>query len=164
MLLAIAKVVTFLGSGVWTWSLTVVCAALLAARRRWAEVAVLLAGMTISSVGFHELKDATDRPRPADPLVDTHGSSFPSGHATHSVLYVWLAVTIVLRLRPGMAQASAVVAAGFALTILIGLSRVYLNVHYLSDVSAGWALGAASFSFCAAVALVVTQVRQTLRQ
>lgn len=164
VLLAIAKVVTFLGSGVWTWSLTVVCAALLAARRRWAEVAVLLAGMTISSVGFHELKDATDRPRPADPLVDTHGSSFPSGHATHSVLYVWLAVTIVLRLRPGMAQASAVVAAGFALTILIGLSRVYLNVHYLSDVSAGWALGAASFSFCAAVALVVTQVRQTLRQ
>jgi len=125
---------------------------------------VLLAGMTISSIGFHEIKDATDRPRPDDPLVDTHGSAFPSGHATHSVLYVWLAVTIVLRLRPGMAQASAVVAAGIVLTILIGLSRVYLNVHYLSDVSAGWALGAACFSFCAATALVVTQVRQTLRQ
>jgi undecaprenyl-diphosphatase len=163
-LLAISKVVTFLGSGIWTWSLTAVCAALLAARRRWAEVAVLLAGMTMSSVGFHEIKDATDRPRPADPLVDTHGSAFPSGHATHSVLYVWLAVTIVLRLRPGMAQASAVVATGIALTILVGLSRVYLNVHYLSDVSAGWALGAACFSFCAAAALVVTQVRQTLRQ
>jgi len=163
-LLAISKAITFLGSGVWTWSLTAVCAALLAARRRWAEVAVLLAGMTISSIGFHEIKDATDRPRPDDPLVDTHGSAFPSGHATHSVLYVWLAVTIVLRLRPGMAQASAVVAAGIVLTILIGLSRVYLNVHYLSDVSAGWALGAACFSFCAATALVVTQVRQTLRQ
>ncbi len=163
-LLAISKLITFLGSGLWTWSLTAVCAVLLAARRRWAEVAVLLAGMTMTSVGFAEIKDATDRPRPPDPLVDTHGSSFPSGHAAHSVLYVWLAVTIVLRLRPGMAQASAVVAGGIVLTILIGLSRVYLNVHYLSDVSAGWALGAACFSFCAAAALVITQVRQTLRQ
>lgn len=163
-LLAVSKVITFLGGGLWTWSLTAVCAVLLAARRRWAEVGVLLAGMTLSTIGFHEIKDATDRPRPADPLVDTRGSAFPSGHATHSVLYVWLAVTIVLRLRPGMAQASAVVAAGIVLTVLIGLSRVYLNVHYLSDVSAGWALGAACFSFCAATALVITQVRQTLRQ
>ncbi len=163
-LLAVSKVITFLGSGVWTWSLTAVCAVLLAARRRWAEVGVLLAGMTLSSIGFLEIKDATDRPRPDDPLVDTHGSSFPSGHAAHSVLYVWLAVTIVLRLRPGMAQASAVVATGIGLTVLIGLSRVYLNVHYLSDVSAGWALGAACFAFCGATALVITQVRQTLKQ
>jgi len=163
-LLALSKVVTFLGSGVFTWSLTAVCAVALALRRRWAEVCVLLAGMTMASIGFHEIKDATDRPRPDDPLVDAAGSSFPSGHAAHSVLYVWLAITIVLRLRPGMAQASAVVVAGFVLTILVGLSRVYLNVHYLSDVSAGWALGAACFAFCGAVALVITQVRQTLRQ
>ncbi len=104
-------------------------------------------------------------PAPAGPAeVTAVGSSFPSGHAAHSVLYVWLAVTIVLRLRPGMSQATAVVAAGFALTILVGLSRVYLDVHYLSDVSAGWALGAAAFSFCAAVGLVISQVRQNPRQ
>lgn len=164
LLTSVSKGVTFLGSGVFTWSLTAVCAALLAARRRWAEVGVLLAGMTLSTVGFLEIKDAVDRPRPDDPLVDAAGSAFPSGHAAHSVLYVWLAVTIVLRLRPGMAQASAVVAAGIGLTVLVGLSRVYLNVHYLSDVSGGWALGAACFSFCAATALVITQVRQTLRR
>ena len=52
----------------------------------------------------------------------------------------------MLRLRPGMARATAVVAAGIALTVLVGLSRVYLDVHYLSDVSAGWALGAAAFA------------------
>ena len=159
-LTGVAKVVTDLGSGWLTWGLTAVGAALLAARRRWAELGVLLAGMTLTSIGIHEIKDAVERPRPPDPLTTAFGYSYPSGHAAHSVLYVWMAVTIVLRLRPGMARAAAVVAAGLALTIAVGLSRVYLNVHYLSDVSGGWALGAASFALCAAVALVITQVRQ----
>jgi undecaprenyl-diphosphatase len=160
----ISRVITFLGGGAFTWGLTAVCAALLAARRRWNEFWVLLAGMTLSTFGFLELKDAVDRPRPETATVGFSGSSFPSGHAAHSVLYVWLAVTIVLRLRPGMARATAVVVTGIALTVLVGLSRVYLQVHYLSDVSAGWALGAAAFSLCAAIALVISQVRQTSRQ
>jgi membrane-associated phospholipid phosphatase len=116
--------------------------------------------MAITQAGIVEIKDSVDRPRPPDPVVSSSGSSFPSGHAAHSVFYLWLAVTIVLRLRPGMARGAAVVTAGLVLTALIGLSRVYLSVHYLSDVSAGWALGAAAFSFCAAVGLTVSQVRQ----
>jgi membrane-associated phospholipid phosphatase len=160
---ALSKVFSFLGSGLFTWALTAVCAALLAARRRWAEFGVLLAGMTLTSVGIHEFKDAVDRPRPPEPLVDSSGSSFPSGHAAHAVLYVWLAVTVVLRLRPGMTRGAAVVAAGIALTALVGLSRLYLDVHYLSDVSGGWALGAACFSLCAAAGLVISQVRQNPR-
>ncbi len=160
----LSKAITFLGSGIFTWGLTAVCAALLAARRRWPEFGVLLAGMAIASIGFTEIKSAVDRPRPEGGLVAAHGSSFPSGHAAHSVLYIWLAVTIVLRLRPGMARGAAVVSAGFVLTLLIGLSRVYLGIHYLSDVSAGWALGAAAFSSCAAIGLVISQVRQNPRQ
>jgi membrane protein DedA with SNARE-associated domain/membrane-associated phospholipid phosphatase len=158
------RVFTELGSGAFTWGLAVVCGALLVARRRWAEFGVLFAGMAIVSFGILELKDAVDRPRPVEPLHRYSGSSFPSGHAAHSVIYVWLAVTIVLRLRPGMARGAGVVAAGVVLTILVGLSRVYLNVHYLSDVSSGWALGVASFSLCAAVALVISQLRQNPRQ
>ena len=159
-----SKLFTALGSGALTWGLTIVCAALLAARRRWTEFGVLLAGMTLTSIGIHEVKAAVDRPRPEGALVGYSGSSFPSGHAAHSVLYVWLAVTIVLRLRPGMARGAAVVAAGIALTALVGLSRVYLGVHYLSDVSGGWALGAAAFSLCAAIGLVISQVRQNPRR
>ncbi len=163
-LTSFSKAFTYLGSGAFAWSLTAVCAAFLVARRRWTEFGVLLAGMTLASVGFHEVKIAVDRPRPEEALVGYSGSSFPSGHAAYSVLYVWLAVTIVLRLRPGMARGATVVASGIALTVLVGLSRVYLNVHYLSDVSGGWALGAASFSLCAAIGLVISQVRQNPRQ
>lgn len=154
-----SKIVTDLGSGFFVWPLTVVCAALLARARRWTEVCVLLAGMVLIQVGFQEIKAAVDRPRPPHRLVSTTGSSFPSGHAAHSVIYVWLATTIVVRLRPGMARATLVVVAGLVLTALVGLSRVYLNVHFLSDVSSGWALGAACLSICAATGLVVSQLR-----
>jgi membrane protein DedA with SNARE-associated domain len=159
-LTSVSKAITWLGSGGVVWALAAIAAALLAWRRRWAELWVLVAGMAITQVGIVGIKDAVDRPRPPGGLVSASGSSFPSGHAAHSVFYLWLAITIVLRLRPGMARGAAVVTAGFVLTALIGLSRVYLNVHYLSDVSAGWALGAAAFSLSAAVGLVVSQVRQ----
>ncbi len=159
-LVDLAKAVTVLGSAGVVLSLAAVCAVLLAARRRWAELGVLAVGLGLTFAGVHEIKDSIGRPRPDGGLVDTSGSSFPSGHAAYSVFYVWLAVTIVLRLRPGMTRGAAVVATGIALTGLVGLSRVYLDVHYLSDVNAGWALGAAAFSLCAAVALVITTVRQ----
>jgi membrane protein DedA with SNARE-associated domain len=159
-LTSVAKVVSWLGSALAVGLAAAICAALLAWRRRWVEFWVLVGGMAITQTGIDVLESAVDRPRPPDPLVSSAGSSFPSSHAAHSVFYLWLAITIILRLRPGMARATAVVAAGFALTAMIGLSRVYLEVHYLSDVSAGWALGAAAFSFSAAVGLVVSQVRQ----
>jgi membrane protein DedA with SNARE-associated domain/membrane-associated phospholipid phosphatase len=154
------KVFTWLGSAAVTWPLAALCAVALAARRRWAELGVLVAGMLIVIFDVHWIKAVVDRPRPSGGLVPAGGSSFPSGHAAYATLYVWIAVTIVLRLRVGMARGAAVIGAGIALTALVGLSRVYLGVHYLSDVSAGWALGAAAFSFCAAIALVIVTVRQ----
>jgi undecaprenyl-diphosphatase len=162
-LTGIAKVVTHLGSSGITGVLAFISAVLLVARRRWAELGVLLGGVVLIVVGVHEIKDAVDRPRPGSGLIDVSGSSFPSAHAAYSTFYLWLAVTIVMRLRPRMAGGALVVAAGIAITALVGLSRVYLDVHYLSDVSAGWALGAASFSLCAAVALTITTVRQNGR-
>jgi membrane protein DedA with SNARE-associated domain/membrane-associated phospholipid phosphatase len=159
-----SKFFTFLGSGGFVWALTAVCAGALAWKRRWTEVGVLLAGMVLIQIGFHEIKAAVDRPRPEGGLVATSGSSFPSGHAADSVIYVWLATTIVVRLRPGMTRAALVVVAGIVVTALVGLSRVYLSVHYLSDVSSGWALGAACFAICAAIALLVSQLRHNPRQ
>jgi membrane protein DedA with SNARE-associated domain/membrane-associated phospholipid phosphatase len=162
-LVEVAKVVTRLGSLPVVLLLAAIAGALLGARRRWAELGVLVAGLAMVVAGVHELKAAVNRPRPAGGLVGFTGSSFPSGHAAYSTFYLWLAVTIVMRLRPGMARGAAVVTAGIALTALIGLTRVYLEVHFMSDVSAGWALGAGAFALCAAIALVIGAVRQNAR-
>ena len=159
-LVDIAKAITVLGSSAVVFSLAGISAVAFAMRRRWAEVVVLLVGMAIVFAGVHEIKAAVDRPRPEGPLISASGSSFPSGHAAYATFYVWLAVMVVVRLRPGISRGAAIVTAGIALAALVGLSRVYLGVHYLSDVNAGWALGAAAFSLCAAVALIISTLRQ----
>ena len=158
-LVDLAKIVTALGSPAVVMPLAFLCAVLLGVARRWADLGVLVVSLAIAILGVHEIKAAVDRPRPPHGLVDAAGSSFPSAHAAYSTFYAWLAVTIVVRLRPGMARGALVIAAGIVLSALIGLSRVYLGVHYLSDVNAGWALGVGAFSLCAAVALVITTVR-----
>ncbi len=159
----VARAVTQLGSAAVTLPLTALAAVLLAIRRRWVEAAVVVSATALLYAGVQELKDATDRPRPPGGLVGASGSAFPSGHAAHAILYPWLALTLAVRLRPRMAGGTALLVAGVALAVLVGLSRVYLGVHYLSDVSGGWALGVAAFAACAAVAMVVTHLRQNSR-
>ena len=156
----VAKAVTVLGSSAVVFPLAAICGVALAVRRRWVEFGVLLVSMAIVFVGVHEIKAAVDRPRPEGSLVDASGSSFPSGHAAYATFYVWLVVMLVVRLRPGISRATAIVSAGIVVTLVVGLSRVYLGAHFLSDVNGGWALGATAFSLCAATALTISTVRQ----
>jgi undecaprenyl-diphosphatase len=68
------------------------------------EVGVLVAAMVIAHIAVPALKEIVDRPRPEGSLVDTTGSSYPSGHAAYAVIYTWLALTITVRVRPGLAR------------------------------------------------------------
>ena len=159
----LAKVFTELGSTPVLVLLTAVAGGVLATRGRWTELAVLMVAVTIILIAVPVTKEIVDRPRPGGALVEVSGSAYPSGHAAHSVFYAWLALTVAIRVRPGWRYGSTLIVAGIALTVLVGLSRVYLGVHYLSDVSGGWALGVLAFATCATVALVVTHLRR-LRQ
>ncbi|MBK5110889.1 MAG: bifunctional DedA family/phosphatase PAP2 family protein [Thermoleophilia bacterium] len=159
-LTGLEEVITVLGSSAVVLPLVVVTAGVLAFARRWTEVTVLLLSAITIVIGVDVMKEAIDRPRPDGGLVSASEASFPSGHAAYSVFYVWLAVTIAVRIRPSMARGTALVLSGLALTVLIGLSRVYLSVHYMSDVVAGWSLGAFCFAFFAVAALLVGQLRK----
>jgi undecaprenyl-diphosphatase len=158
----VAKVITSLGStGVLT-PVVAVSAAVLAIKRRWAELLVLLLGIAIIFTATPLIKNIVDRPRPPGGLVSATMASFPSGHASHSVIWAWLGVTVALQLRPGLVWRTVAVSAGVAIAALIGLSRVYLGVHYMSDVSAGWGLGVAAFAGVAAIYLVLSHFRQNV--
>lgn len=101
----------------------------------------ILSGTAISQF----LKTLYDRPRPdlVEHLVNTHTASFPSGHATMStVVYLTLA-SLIVRLVDDAPVRIYVISIAVALALAIGISRVYLGVHWPSDVIAGWALGVA---------------------
>jgi undecaprenyl-diphosphatase len=101
---------------------------------------VLIAIVTIGR-GLSELqKYWIARPRPA---LDTHlvvvkTSSFPSGHATSSMIFY---LSVALALTAGTRWHRAAVAGAILLSLLIGASRVMLGVHWPSDVIGGWAFG-----------------------
>ena len=113
---------------------------------------VLLALVTI--VGGYTLdvvlKQAFARPRPdvVSHLVDAHSYSFPSGHAMFAtVTYITLAL-ILARMQPGWRLSAYIVLAAVLLTLLIGISRLYLGVHWPTDVIAGWLFGASWIAVC----------------
>lgn len=161
----LARVFTDLGSDGVVFAIAAVAGVGLAIARRWIELWVLLAGAVAIAFLPNEIKDLTDRPRPLGPLTESsRNGSFPSGHAANSTIYVWLAATIALRLVPGFTRRTMLIVAGIVVAALVGLSRVYLRVHWLSDVLAGWGLGAAAFSLAAALALVTVHIRGILRR
>ena len=117
----------------------------LALAKAWRLAFFTLAASVSGLVASSLLKYIVDRPRPD--LVP-HGNliyttSFPSGHSMMSaVIYLTLAV-LVARLMERRRLKTYALGIAIALTLLVGLSRVYLGVHWPSDVLAGWAAGGA---------------------
>jgi undecaprenyl-diphosphatase len=135
---------TALGSTVVLTLLTLVALGFLLLMRRVATAVLLLVSIGGGTVLSVLLKTHFERARPdvVSPLVDVASLSFPSGHAMLSaVTYLTIAV-ILTRVTPSPLQRAYVVMVAVAMTLLVGLSRLYLGVHYPSDVLAGWCIGA----------------------
>jgi membrane protein DedA with SNARE-associated domain/membrane-associated phospholipid phosphatase len=136
-------IVTALGSIEVIVLLGVIVAAFLALGQRWLILGSWLAAVAGSAVLNHLLKGLFQRPRPyfEHPLLIETSYSFPSGHAMESfVVYGMLAYFVVLALRTWESRVGVVLGAAL-LVVLIGFSRMYLGVHYFSDVIAGYAAG-----------------------
>lgn len=155
-----ARVVTTLGLIGIVAPVVLIAAALLARRRHRRRASAVVAGAALAWASAWITKVAVDRPRPPAPLVHTTGQTYPSAHAANSV--AWLAVAIALSIFVSRrAGRTILVAAGAAITVLVGLSRVYLRAHYASDVAAGYALAATMYALAAIGALIVGRSRRS---
>jgi undecaprenyl-diphosphatase len=129
-----------------TWIIAVFCLALVVLNVRL-KLGFPVVGATLISVLFRILlKLLVDRPRPDQSLwmVGVSDSSFPSGHACVSVVFYLFLMTILRRhlIIGGHRMAANVISVVLPLlVVLIGLSRIYLGVHYPTDVVGGWLLG-----------------------
>lgn len=123
-------------------------------------VSVLVLGVLINNV----LKLFFQRPRPTiDPLFDLSASfSFPSGHAMNSFIFYCLLAYFVYHFTKNRTLSIWASIAALGLILLIGLSRVYLGVHYPSDVIAGYIAGL--FVFVTAIVLDKTVTWLKLRR
>ena len=136
---AVAVALSWLGS-VWVnWPLRVAAALLIAMRRHWVRLLAFALAVVTSEAAIGPVKAAFDRPRPPGSLIETSAASFPSGHAIAGAV---TAVGLVLVLAPpGPARWRWEVWAVVFSTVM-GLSRVYVRAHWLSDTVAGALLGA----------------------
>lgn len=109
-------------------------------------VAAIFSGLVISLI----LKQSFDRPRPD--LV-SHGSyvytkSFPSGHSMLSAITYLTLGSLMVRITKNKSLKIYIMALSILITLLVGLSRIYLGVHWPTDVLAGWCAGASWALIC----------------
>jgi membrane protein DedA with SNARE-associated domain/membrane-associated phospholipid phosphatase len=152
-----AEIVSGFGSFAACLSVILATAVLLAVRRRPIEAVVLVLGFALIYVSVILAKAGIDRPRPAGPLTEFSRSAFPSGHAAYAT--AWIAAALVFTRRLGLVGHAALVTGAIALAAAVGLSRIYLRVHYWSDVAGGWGLGVGIFGVLAAIAMLVHHMR-----
>jgi membrane-associated phospholipid phosphatase len=124
-------------------SCVVTCVAVWALSRKAPDLAVEVAAVTVAAMSLNAvLKNAFERPRPdlfpETVLPDTW--SFPSGHSMVSLAAYGTAAFVIARLEPRFRTLAWLAVA--VVVPLVGLSRVYLGVHWPSDVAAGFAAGA----------------------
>lgn len=150
-LTAAAVAVTEIGSTV-TMALLAAAVGLWCWRRgRRADATFVVGAMAGAVLLFRSIKITLDRPRPpavAQVVTETN-ESLPSGHATMATVVIGSLVVLTWGRLSGRARALAV-AAGALWVGAVGGTRVYLGVHWLSDVVAGWLVGAAWLAVCAA--------------
>ncbi|MFC6488884.1 phosphatase PAP2 family protein [Nitratireductor sp. GCM10026969] len=117
--------------------------------RRYGPAVYLVLSVALGALVSHFFKEFYARPRPdlVDHLDKVHTASFPSGHAMMSTVAYLTLAALVIRFFDDIRVQIYVVAVALFVAVTVGWSRVYLGVHWPSDVAAGWALGVAWASF-----------------
>ncbi len=137
----IMKAITYMGN--WQ-TITAICLVLLALRKTRITYGVPLSiGALFVSLANKGIKAIVMRPRPDQAmfLIEQGGWSFPSGHAITSMFFFGMLIWLIRRNMTNRRLANILTVLLTIPMVLIGVSRVYLGVHYPTDVLAGWCLG-----------------------
>lgn len=109
-------------------------------QKKWQIVGLLLS--LIGSEAFtYATKLIVDRPRPEYAVYLEHSGSFPSGHSTVAVAFYGFLIYLLPKYLKTKRERVLIISTGSLLIILIGFSRLYLGVHYLSDILIGYLIG-----------------------
>lgn len=141
---AVLRFITFFGGGIGIL-LVVAIATIVLVLFKERNLAGYLAGTAIGGIILNsglKLLFARTRPDLASAVTVAHWYSFPSGHAMESFIVYGALAYITLRQPWPWKFDSAVLALVVTMVILVGLSRVYLGVHWVSDIAGGWSAGA----------------------
>jgi undecaprenyl-diphosphatase len=134
---------TAMGDGTILTTVVAVVAGLLMVRRLWLTAALVIVATASGALLAAQAKFWFLRPRPeiVPHLVDVGGLSFPSGHATNSAIVYLTLAGLVSQVEHGRAVRRYLLIVATLLVGAIGISRVFLGVHWPSDVLAGWSFG-----------------------
>jgi undecaprenyl-diphosphatase len=149
--------ITALGSGAVLVLVILAVSGFLILRGQYHGLALLLAASIGGSLLTTSLKGVFERPRPefAAHLLENLSYSFPSGHSLMAaVVYLAIGALLARMVRP-RGHKIYILMVAMALSGLVGVSRVYLGVHYPTDVAAGWTIGLAWAVLCWLVAAVL---------
>ena len=159
---SITSVATTIGSTQTVLIVAAVTVIVLAVRRLWREIALVVVALCVEVFVFLMATVIVDRPRPAVPRLDAAPptSSFPSGHAA-AALALWVSLAIVISLHVRNAFARTVVwLVAVAIPLFVGISRLYRGMHHPTDVIASVVLGAGAVM----IALLAVRVAWTERE
>ena len=149
-----AKDVTALGSGTNLTITTAILVGFLCLHRRLRATGFLLSSLGSGLLLCQSLKGyfARRRPNVVPHLAHFDPASFPSGHSMGAALVYLTSGSIISRQVTGSLAKTYFLSIAVVLAIVVGVSRVYLGVHYPSDVLAGWAAGSLWSGLCAQAA------------
>ncbi|MBV9128821.1 MAG: phosphatase PAP2 family protein [Verrucomicrobia bacterium] len=144
------EAITLFGSASTLTLVGLAIALLLCALRRWSLLLGWVAALVGTGLLNRTLKGVVRRLRPKlpEPWVTEPGWSFPSGHAMGSLVAYGFLAYLLTRITPPHFPRQTAIALLAGLVLLIGFSRIYLGVHFLSDVIGGYAAATVWLTFC----------------
>jgi undecaprenyl-diphosphatase len=160
----VALAISFLGGPIMMTILALLVAMVLARRGAWLLLWVWLAAFVVGALLDWLLKNIIRRPRPVGAERFLHGISFsyPSGHSMGSLIGLSMLAYVLIKLwAPARQHRMIVATVTVILVLLVGWSRLYLGVHYLSDVIAGFAGGAVWVTVCMTGLELASRSRET---